>query len=205
MITGCWGKKIGMTQVFQNDKVIPVTVVDVSDWLVTNIRNQERDGYGAIQVGLKRPKCTGDAFSKLWLKDPRAYFSFVREIKAEEELPNIAVGQSIDFCKQFKEGEKVDVFGKSRGLGFAGVVKRHGFNGPPGSHGSTMGKRTGSIGFFRSEGRVIKGKKMPGHKGNVACAIRGLEIIMVKPEEKVLVIKGSVPGKSGSLLFIRKA
>lgn len=205
MITGLWGKKIGMTQVFEKNAVVPVTVVDISSWVVTAIKTEKRDGYNAIQVGNVKKKYIDTIFSKQWLKKPRTYFATLKEIKAEGEIPeDIALGSVVDF-NEMKVGAKVNVFGTAKGLGFAGVVRRYNFGGPPGSHGATMGKRTGSIGCMRSEGKVVKGKKMPGHKGNNASVAKGLKVVKIEPEASIVVVKGSVPGKSGSLLFIQKA
>jgi len=174
MVTGVWGKKIGMTQVFDADRAIPVTVIDIDHWIVTNIRKKGRDGHDAVQVGA-------------------------------DIVGDITVGKPADFYTVLQPGNIVDVVGVTKGCGFAGVVKRHGFAGPPGSHGSTMGRRPGSIGFMRSQGRVIKGKRLPGHMGVQKRVARGLNVVRVEPEKRIILVKGSVPGKAGTLLFVRKA
>jgi large subunit ribosomal protein L3 len=205
MVTGFWGKKIGMTQVFVNDKMVPVTVIDAANWLITNVRTQERDGYTAIQVGCLRKRYEGKPFSADWLKQLKNYFSLVREVKLEGELPELTLGQPVDFYSLFQGGEKVHVSGTTKGRGFAGCVKRHRFNGPPGSHGSKMGKKPGSISHMRSQGRVIKGKRLPGHMGVDWMMARNLEIVRVEPDAGVLLVKGPVPGNAGSFLYVRKA
>ena len=205
MVSGMWGKKIGMTQVFAEDKVIPVTAINVGSWLVTNIKTQERDGYYAVQVGCVKKRHADKGFSKNWLKQPKEYFTILKEIRLHEKPEKVSVGQVADFHTLLAEGDQVDVFGKSRGRGFAGVVKRHNFSGSPGSHGATMGKTPGSIGFMTSQGKVIKGKKMPGHLGAAQCMMKNLEVIKIEKEAQVVLVRGSIPGHKGSLVFIRKA
>src|SRR3972149_9656792 len=126
MVSGIWGKKVGMTQVFINDKVVPVTVVDVGDWFVTGIKTTEKDGYNAVQVGCLKKRHRDEKFVMNWLKKLGQYFTFVREIRLDNIPESISVGQKIDYYNQFKEGEAVDVLGTTRGRGFAGVVKRWG-------------------------------------------------------------------------------
>ena len=204
MASGVWGRKIGMAQVFANDKVIPVTAIDVANWFVTNIKMQERDGYNAVQVGYLRKRYIDQEFSKGWLKSPKKYFRYLREILLKEEMPDLSPGKSVDFYSLITQGDKVDVFGKTKGCGFAGVVRRHNFAGSPGSHGHTMGDKPGSIGNMASCGKVIKGRKLPGHMGNKNRAMKNLEIVRVVEDSKMLLVKGSVPGKAGSLVFIRR-
>lgn len=205
MITGIWGRKIGMTQIFANDKVVPVTAIDIADWYVTNIKTIERDGYNALQVGSVKDRYKDEKYSKDWIKSPNRYFSFVREIPLEKETTDFVIGKRIDFSQLVELGELVDVRSKTIGKSFAGVVKRHNFGGPPGSHGSTMGNRPGSIGSLVKSGHVIKGKRLPGHMGCDNQMMRNLEIVMVEAATKTLLVKGSIPGKAGSLVFVRKA
>lgn len=204
MVTGLWGKKVGMTQVFDKNKVIPVTVLDIDRWIVTNIRKKDRDGYSAIQVGRLRNKYALESFSLGWLKQLKKYFSHVREIKVAD-IDKFQVGKPLDFYLKVQSGDLVDVTGHTIGRGFAGVVKRHGFSGAPGSHGSKMGNRPGSIGHYCSEGKVIKGKRLPGHMGLKQRVVRGLKVVRFEPAKKIMLVKGSVPGKSGALLYVRKA
>src|SRR5579885_1671934 len=205
MVKGLWGKKIGMTQIFSENGVVPVTVIDVANWFITQVKTKDRDGYNAVQIGRVKDKYAQQAFSADWLKKPNEYFSVMREVHLGEEAGNFTVGEPANFITSINTGEMVDVTGITKGCGFAGVVRRHDFNGPPASHGSTMGKRTGSLSFMRSRGRVIKGKRMPGHMGVDQQVMQGLEVIKVEPETQIVAVTGSVPGKAGSLVFIEKA
>ncbi len=205
MITGFWGKKIGMTQLFLEGKVTPVTVINTANWVITNIRTQERDGYTAVQIGCVRQAYLDQAFSHEWLKDLGKYFSLVREVSVNGDLAELLPGASIDIAALVNIGDKVDVSGMTKGAGFAGVVRRHRFGGPPGSHGSKMGNRPGSLSFMRRQGRIIKGKRLPGHMGDKWRMMRNLEIVRVEPEKGVVFVKGSVPGKAGSFLRVLKA
>jgi large subunit ribosomal protein L3 len=203
-ITGIWGRKIGMTQVFVNDKVVPVTAIDIADWRVTYIKTQERDGYNAIQVGLVKDRYKDKEYDKEWIKKPSVYYSFIREISLNAAAKDVVVGGPINFSEQVELGQLVDVSGVTMGKSFAGVVKRWRFAGPPASHGSTMGNRPGSIGNLVKSGYVAKGKKLPGHMGCDNRMMRNLEVVMVKAETKTLLVKGSIPGKSGNLVFVRR-
>lgn len=206
MVSGLWGKKIGMTQIFSdNQKVIPVTAIDVAGWYITQIKTEQQDGYNAVQVGHIKDKYQDQEYLQEWLKDSRKYFSALKEIKTEHSVSDkIKVGQRADLGSILANGDNVDVFGITIGKGFAGVIKRHGFAGGRASHGSTMGRHTGSISFMRSQGRVIKGKKMPGHLGNVRKATKKLQVVKIETEANVLFVKGSIPGKSGSFVFVKK-
>jgi large subunit ribosomal protein L3 len=206
MITGLWGRKIGMTQLFNKDKVLPVTAIDITGWYVTDIKTVARDGYDAVQLGLLRNRYIEQAFSQDWLKTLKHYFMVVREIRLAKSVDGVVVGQQAQtFLTQFAEGQVVDVVGTTKGCGFAGVVRRHGFTGARASHGSKMGKRPGSLSFMRSQGRVIKGKKMPGHMGTERRVMKNLSIAKIEHDARIFFVKGSVPGKSGSLVFVRKA
>lgn len=205
MITSLWGKKIGMTQIFSEQGVVPVTAIDVAQWIVTRIKTKDRDGYDAIQIGRLKDRYAQDAFSADWIKKPGYYFSFIKEVSVSQPVSDKEVGAAADLHTILAAGDRVDVSGKTKGRGFAGVVRRHNFNGPPATHGSTMGKRTGSLSFMRSRGRVIKGKRMPGHYGNEQHMVKNLEIIRIEPTAKVVLVKGAIPGKSGSLVCLRKA
>lgn len=204
MIAGLWGRKVGMTQVFSAQKVVPVTVINTADWVITDIKTQERDGYDAIQVGHCKKRFTGEAFSPEWLKKKRHYFSVVREIKQDKPVEGIEVGQLLALDKIFAEGDQIDTTGTSKGFGFAGVVKRYGFAGGRASHGDSTGRKPGSIGTYRTQGRVIKNKKLPGHYGCERKTVSKLKIVSIKPEHQLVLVEGSIPGKPGSLVFMRK-
>lgn len=205
MVNGLWGKKIGMTQVFsEKNKVVPVTVIDIANWYVTQIKTKETDGYTAVKLGCVKTKFSDLSFSHDWLREPRKYFSAFKEVPMDEGTDGVEIGQLADAATILAAGDTVDVFGVTKGAGFQGVVKRHGFAGGRASHGATFGRFTGGLSFMRSRGRVIKGKRMPGHMGVDRRVMKNLEIIRVEPEARVVLVKGSVPGKSGSLVFVRK-
>lgn len=205
MAARLWGKKIGMTQVFSQNKVVPVTAIDIGRWLVTNVKTKERDGYNAVQVGLIRDRFAEGTFAQEWLTQPKKYFYHLREIAFNGDSSTLVVGQNIGFSEIVTAGENVDVVGTTIGRGFAGVVKRHNFRGAPGSHGSNMGKRPGSSSSYRSQGKIIKGKRFPGHMGVDLQVMKNLQVVSVDKDANVVLVKGSVPGKSGSLLCIRKS
>ncbi len=220
MVNGLWGKKIGMTQLFSDENtVVPVTVIDVADWYVTQIKTVEKDGYSALQLGQVKKKYAAASFSEEWLRKPKTYFSALREVpyspdagaaapveEGEEgtEQKGLRIGLPADEALVLQKGDVVDVFGTSKGHGFQGVVKRHGYAGGPKSHGSTFGRWPGGISFMTACGKVIKGKALPGHMGVDRVAMKNLEVITVEPEARVVCVKGSVPGKAGSLVFVRK-
>lgn len=205
MVSGLWGKKLGMTQVFeQNKSVAPVTVIDGSHWFIVDIKTQEKDGANAVRVGLVRSKYQDKPFEEQWLKALKKYFSHVREIKLNKPLEGIVSGQQAPFADLFVDGEKVDVIGVSKGRGFTGVVKRHGFTGGRSSHGSMFHRRPGSIGHMRTRGRVIKGKKLPGHMGVQRCTVKNLTVVSTDQEKHIVLIKGAVPGSIGTPVFVRK-
>jgi large subunit ribosomal protein L3 len=207
--SGLWGKKIGMTQIFsEGQKVVPVTVIDVAHWYITQIKTHEKDGYNAVKMGQVKSKYADQAFSQDWLKNPKKYFSTFKEIRNtaehDQDVNQVAIGQEANIAL-LAQGDMVDVFGITKGAGFQGVVKRHGFAGGRASHGATFGRFTGSLSHMRSRGRVIKGKKMPGHMGQEQRVMKNLQIVRIEPDARVVLVKGSVPGKSGSLVFMRKS
>ncbi len=206
MVNGLWGKKLGMAQVFAEDKsVIPVTVIDTAYWVITQIKTTNRDGYEAIQVGYIRPRYQQQQFTKEWLSAPKKYFAHVCEIRLNASVEKLEVGNLLPFNEIVAVGDAVDVSGISKGRGFAGVIKRHGFSGGRGSHGSKLHRGTGSVSFMRSEGRIIKGKRMPGHMGVQRCTIKNVEIVAVDSEKKIVLVKGAVPGCSGAPIFVHKS
>lgn len=204
MISGLWGKKIGMTQVFaDNGKVVPVTVIDVAHWIVTQIKTKERDGYDAVQLGCLKRSFEGKEFTPSWLQDTQHYFSVLKEVHIAA-THDMQVGKSADIDSLLAKGDSVNVFGVTIGRGFQGGVKRHGFKGGPASHGDNLGRKPGSIGYMRSRGRVIKGWRMAGHMGTDRRVMKNLEIIRIEADAHVVLVKGSVPGKSGSLVYMQK-
>ena len=200
---GILGKKIGMTQVFaKNGKLTPVTVIEVEPNVVTQIKTTEKDGYNAIQLGAvtvrekvsNKPKIghTNKANTA-----PKRFLKEIRGVNVEE----YTLGQVID-ASIFKEGEIVDVSGTSKGKGFQGVIKRHNQSRGPMAHGSQYHRGVGSLGTLLPM-HVLKGKKLPGHMGNVATTVQNLEVIAVDLENNVILVKGNVPGPKKSLVMIK--
>lgn len=200
------GRKLGMTQVFDGEgRMLPVTVVEAGPCVVVQRKTRERDGYDAIQVGF------GEVRERRLTRPVRGHFAKAgvpaRRLLREFRLDNAGeyeVGQEVR-VDVFTPGEKVDVIGRSRGRGFAGVIKRHHSRRGPMSHGSKYHRRVGSMNAATDPSRVFKGKKMPGRLGGDRVTVRGLELVRVDPERNVLLIKGSVPGVRGAYLAIRSS
>lgn len=200
------GKKIGMTQVFDDaNRMVPVTVIEAGPCPVTQVKSDETDGYNSVQIGFRAQK------AQRLSKAARGHFEKAGvEPQAElsEFLTNgdheLNVGDVLT-VEHFEAGQKIDVIGTSKGRGFQGVVKRYGFAGGPASHGSMFHRRGGSYGMCQWPGHVIKGKKMPGHMGDVQRTVQNLTVVKVVPEKNLILIKGSVPGARGSLLTVRSA
>ena len=204
---GLLGRKLGMTQVWdENNKVIPVTVLEASTNVVTQIRSRETDGYSAIQIGygeidgrkVNKPKA--GHFEKAGVT-PRRHLVEIRT----EAVADYTLGQEIS-PEIFAAGDKVDVTATSKGKGFAGVMKRHGFAGVSASHGAHRNHRKpGSIGGCATPGRVFKGLRMAGHMGTDTVTTQNLTVHAVDTERGVILVKGAVPGAKGALVVIRSA
>ena len=196
------GKKIEMSQIFKGDKVIPVTKIQVGPCLVTQIKTKEKDGYEAIQIGFAKKRKNTKSLAghlKKGLAD-KEYNRYLREFKAENS--DLKIGDKIK-VDVFQSGDKIKVIGISKGKGFQGVVRRHGFHGAKATHGNKDQERMpGSIGAT-GPARVFKGKKMPGRMGGKQITVKTLEVIEVIPEKNLLLVKGAVPGARNSLLEIR--
>ncbi len=200
------GKKVGMTQVFDEDnRLVPVTVVEAGPCPVVQVKSVGSDGYDAIQLGYGSQK--EQRLSKAELghlnKSNVGPVANLQEFRTSGDT-ELAVGDILT-VDRFDEGQKIDVIGLSKGRGFQGVVKRYGFAGGPASHGSMFHRRGGSYGMCQWPGHVIKGKKMPGHMGNAQRTVQNLEIVKVISDKNLILIKGSVPGCKGSLLTVRTA
>lgn len=199
------GRKIGMTQIFKNNKAIPVTVIKAGPCVVIQKKTVETDGYNALQLGFeeisekKVNKPLLGHFKKFGVKP----FRILKEFRIEN-IDDFEIGQEIK-VSMFKEGDIVDVTGWSKGRGFAGAMKRWGFRGGPKSHGSKFHRQLGSVGQHTEPAKIWKGKKMPGRYGNERVTIRNLEVLKVDAENNLLVVKGGVPGARGGLLLIRSA
>jgi large subunit ribosomal protein L3 len=202
---GLIGKKVGMTQIFdEKGAVIPVTVIEAGPCTVTELRDPERDGYSAVQLGFgtnKESRFTRPVlgqFKKRNLPPAR----HLREFRVED-VAGFEVGQNLTVTI-FEKGHHVDVQGVTKGRGFAGVVKRHKFAAGHASHGPTAGKQPGSIGASAYPSRVIKGKRLPGRMGGVNLTIKNLEVVGVDAEQNVLLVRGAVPGPPNGLVVIKK-
>ena len=206
MKKGIIGKKIGMTQIFdEKGNVIPVTVIEAGPCVVAQVKTVETDGYDALQLGfgevkekhLNRPERGHFAKSKIENK------KHLREFRLES-IEGVKVGDEIK-ADVFQAGEKVDIQGTSKGKGFQGVIKRHGQHRGPMGHGSMYHRRPGSMGATSTPGRVFKGKKLPGHMGRKTITIQNLDVISVDMDKNVILVKGSVPGCKGAILKIKSA
>jgi len=202
MIQGIVGRKIGMTQLFQDGGEVVVTAIEAGPCFVTQIKTEAKDGYDAVQVGFGEAKRLNSA-QKGHLKDV-GRFKYLREFDMED-IESAQVGQKLD-VDMFKSGDLVDVTGTSKGKGFAGVVKRHHFAGGPKTHGQSDRHRApGSIGAGTSPGRVFKGTRMAGHMGNRRVTVRNLKVIDVDLARHLILVEGAVPGSNKGLLLIKKA
>lgn len=206
MPKGILGKKVGMTQVFNSaGRLIPVTVVEAGPCVVVQRKSMETDGYNAVQLGLeeKKEKTVNKPMIGHFAKSGEGPRRYLREVRTTpEEQENYRLGQVLK-ADLFQEGETVDVVGISKGKGFAGVIKRHGFHRGPMAHGSMYHRRTGSLGAT-DPARVFKGRKMPGRMGGERVTIQGLEVVRVDPDKNLLLIEGAIPGKKGGLLMIKE-
>jgi large subunit ribosomal protein L3 len=215
-------EKVGMTQIFgENGVLIPVTVLKAGPCTVTQIKTVENDGYDAVQVGFGEKKekvVTKDGSGRKVIRNPHGATSaevghvkkagttpkqFLREFRFEN-VADYTVGESVISADIFAEGDKVDVTATSKGKGYAGGLKRHGLKSGPSGHGSKYHRHAGSNGSATTPGRVMKGKKMPGHMGCEQVTVQNLEVVKVDAENGVLLIKGSVPGPKKSLVVIKE-
>ena len=204
MNKGLIGKKLGMTQIFdEQGKVIPVTVIEAGPCVVAQVKTIETDGYNAIQLGfgdikeskINKPEKGHFAKSKLTPK------KHLREFRLDS-VENINVGDELK-ADTFTAGDQLDIQGTSKGKGFQGVIKRHGQSRGPMGHGSMYHRRPGSMGPTSTPGRVFKGKKLPGHMGSQTITIQNLEVVRVDLDKNVILVKGSVPGAKGAILKLK--
>ena len=200
------GKKVGMTQIFDEEgKVIPVTVIEATPCTVTQIKTVEQDGYEAVQLGfgdVKESKLNKPELGHL-TKNKLAPKKYLREFRLDS-IEGMNVGDELK-ADVFAAGDKVDIQGTSKGKGFQGVIKRHGQSRGPMGHGSMYHRRPGSMGPTSTPGRVFPGKKLPGHMGDVTVTIQNLEVVRVDLDKNVILVKGSVPGAKGSILKIKSS
>ena len=206
MKKGLIGKKVGMTQIFdEKGMIIPVTVIEAGPCVVSQVKTVETDGYNAVQLGfgevkshkVNKPKAGHFAKANVEAK------KHLREFRLED-VSNVKVGDEVK-ADTFEQGEKIDVQGISKGKGFQGVIKRHGQHRGPMGHGSMYHRRPGSMGSTSTPGRVFKGKKLPGHMGVETVTIQNLEVVKVDLDKNVILVKGSVPGAKGAVLKIKSS
>ena len=199
------GKKVGMTQVFtENGESVPVTVIEAGPCVVVQKKISEQDGYNAVQLGF------GEKRENLFNKPQKGHYAkagvkprrYLREVRVEDAT-GYEVGQEIK-ADIFAAGERVDVVGISKGKGFSGGIKRHGFHRGPMTHGSKYHRRPGSLGP-KGPARVFKGRKLPGHHGAARITVQNLEVIRVEAGQNLLAIRGAVPGPRGGLLTIKRS
>ncbi len=206
MIEGLIGKKIGMTEVFEEDgRVVPVTAIKAGPCFVVQKKTKDVDGYSALQLGFEdiKPQRVKKPLMGHFRKAGSPPLRALNEFRVvEDDLGSYKAGDVIT-SEIFKEGDLVDVTGTSKGRGFAGVMKRHGFSGGPDAHGSMTHRKPGSVGSHSFPAKVWKGQRMAGHYGAERVTAQGLKIIRVDTEKNLILVKGSVPGPSGSLVVIK--
>ena len=207
MVKGLIGKKVGMTQIFdENGTAVPITLIEAGPCYVTQIRRPDKDGYSAVQLGFEEAKprrMTGGQLGHLKRNDlpPLRY---LREFR--QKNPEVKEGDKITVGDVFEKGIFVDVVGTSKGRGFAGAVKRHGFRGGPKTHGqSDRWRAPGSRGSGTTPGRVYKGARGPGHMGNERVTIHNLRVEFLDAERNLIGVRGSIPGARGGLVIIKEA
>jgi large subunit ribosomal protein L3 len=209
MTIGLVGRKVGMTRIFTGDgETLPVTVLDVSDNRIAQIKTPEKDGYAAVQVafGKRRASRVSKPLAGHLAKAGVEAGHTLREFRARvEDVANLKVGGKIG-VEIFKVGQKVDVAGVSKGKGFAGVIKRHNFSSNRATHGNSIShNKPGSTGQNQDPGRVFPGKRMAGHLGDVRRTVQNLEVVRIDAERQLLLVRGSVPGASGLDIVVRPA
>jgi large subunit ribosomal protein L3 len=207
MIKAFLGKKATMTQVFDSHgRSVPATLVVARANLVTAIKDGDKDGYKAVQLGYGETKKVGKVVRGQLKKATQKTGLFPTNLREVDFDNDVKVGQKIKIDEVFSKGVMVDVVGISKGKGFAGVVKRYGFKGGPKTHGQSDRHRApGSIGATTTPGRVFKGLKMAGHMGVDQVTVQGLEVVGVDPENETILIKGAIPGPAGSLVLLKKS
>ncbi len=206
MNKGLIGKKVGMTQIFdQQGKVIPVTVIEAGPCVITQIKTVETDGYNSIQLGFGEVKehKVNKPVKGHYTKSKLTPKKHLREFRLDS-LENMNIGDELK-VDTFAAGDKLDIQGISKGKGFQGVIKRHGQSRGPMGHGSMYHRRPGSMGPTSTPGRVFKGKKLPGHMGRQTITIQNLEVIRVDLDKNAILVKGSVPGAKGAILKLKSS
>jgi len=207
MMKGLIGKKIGMTQIFdESGLAVPITLIEAGPCYVTQVRQPARDGYNAVQLGfeeVKPKRLTGGQLGHLKTSELPP-LRFLREFRVKDTGVN--EGDKLEVGEVFSIGDQVDIVGTSKGKGFQGAVKRHGFRGGPRTHGQSDRQRaTGSIGATTTPGRVFKGKRMPGHMGFERVTVQNLRVEYLDPDRNLIGVRGAVPGPKGGVVIIKEA
>jgi large subunit ribosomal protein L3 len=203
MTNGLLGKKLGMTQVFDEARYTPVTVIEAGPCRVVTVKTRERDGYESVQLSfgeVKERKVSKPELGHLKKTEAPA----TRILREFQKVGEVAVGQSIK-VDIFKKGDWVDVVGISKGKGYQGVVKRHHYSGGPESHGSMFHRHPGSMGASSYPSRVWKGKTLPGHMGAMRVTAQRLKVIESRPDENLLFVRGAIPGAANGLIMVKKS
>ena len=206
MHRGLLGRKLGMSSLFSPEgERVPVTVLEVGPCVVTQIKTRATDGYNALQVGFleKRPSRVNKPLQGHFKKSGGQAYVSITEFAVDEPSAH-ALGETLTVDNVFQVGELVDVCGVSRGRGFTGVVKRWGFHGGRATHGSMSRRAPGSIGASATPSRVLKGRKLPGQYGNRRVTIKNLEVVDIRPEQNLMIVKGAAPGSMSGLIEVRK-
>ena len=201
------GKKIGMTQIFnENGLSIPVTVIQAGPCAVVQKKTVENDGYTALKLGFEEipEKKLNKPDKGLFTKIKVTSRKYLKEFRIDD-VAKYEVGQEIKVADMFTSGDKIDVSGISKGKGFQGTIKRYGQSGGPETHGSMYHRRVGSMGSNTSPARVFKGKRLPGHMGVDKITVQNLDVVKVDSERNLLLVKGAVPGPKGGLIVVREA
>ena len=208
---GLVGRKVGMTRIFLNDgQTVPVTVLDVSGNKITQVKTQEIDGYSGVQIGFGKRKQnrTNKSLAGHFSKAGVESMSILKEFRVADDTSNpdlLKEGQSVP-PSVFQEGQLVDITGVTKGKGFQGAIKRHGFSSQRTTHGNSISHRApGSIGMCQDPGRVFKGKRMAGHMGSQRVTTQNLTLVRIDEEKELLLVKGAVPGSKGKEVVVKSA
>jgi large subunit ribosomal protein L3 len=199
------GRKLGMTQIFSEDGgSVPITVIEAEQSVVIQKKTQKTDGYDALQLGYGRirQKNVTKAVQGHLRKANKGLFRVLKEFRTDTDGYELGQELKVDM---FQVGDYVDVVGTTKGKGFAGVIKRHGFSGGRATHGSMFHRAPGSIGASAEPSKVMKGKKLPGHMGDVRKTIQNLLVVGVRPERNLILVKGSIPGSKNGVIIIKQA
>lgn len=199
------GKKIGMTQIFdENGVAVPVTVIEAGPVVVVQKKTIENDGYTAVKVGFEKveERKLNKPQKGVFVKSKLPFLKHLKEFRVEN-ADGFEIGQEIKVSDMFQAGDRVDVSGTSKGKGFQGTIKRYGQSGGPETHGSMYHRRVGSMSANTNPARVFKGKKLPGHMGMQRVTVLNLDVVKVDEERNLILVKGSVPGPKGAVLEIR--